>query len=199
LALTALPILPRLNGKSKFNIIFNMKTKKTAGISAVYPGSFDPPTNGHLDVIERASKMFPQIIVAVTENTGKYHLFSVEERVDLLKHSLKHIKNVKVVSFSGLLADYLKKIGAFVVIRGMRAISDFEYEFQMALMNRSLNKNIETVFLTPDQSYIFLSSSTVKEISSLGGKIDNLVPPYVLKKLNAKNIDKKSLKAHKQR
>ena len=175
-----------------------MKIKKQNIISAVYPGSFDPPTNGHLDIITRASRMFPQIIVAVTENASKYHLFSVEERVEMLKNSVKHLKNVKVASFSGLLADYLKKTKSFVVIRGLRAVSDFEYEFQMALMNRNLNKSIETVFLTPDQSYIFLSSSTVKEIASLGGNVDNLVPPYVLKKLLAKNISKKSLKAIKK-
>ncbi len=151
--------------------------------SAVYPGSFDPPTNGHLDIITRASKLFPKIIVAVTENSNKQHLFSLNERVKLLKECCKNLKNVKIVSFSGLLADYVVKIDSFVLIRGLRALSDFEYEFQMALMNRNLNKNIETVFLMPDQAYTFLSSSMVKEIASLGGKTKNLVPDCVEKKL----------------
>jgi len=157
-----------------------MKNKK---ITAVYPGSFDPITNGHLDIIKRAAAMFPELIVAVTENSGKKHLFSVPERVEMLKKSVKHIKNVKVDSFSTLLADYLKKTGAFVVIRGLRAVSDFEYEFQMALTNRKLWNKIETVFLTPDQDYTFLSSSTVKEVAALNGNIDKFVPAHVAKKL----------------
>lgn len=154
--------------------------------SAVYPGSFDPPTNGHLDIIERASKMFPEVIVAVTENANKNHMFSLKERVELLKKSAKHLKNVKVVYFEGLLANYLKKINSFVLIRGLRALSDFEYEFQMALMNRKLNSKIETVFLMPDQAYTFLSSSMVKEIAALGGKVECLVPKYVAQEINAK-------------
>lgn len=151
--------------------------------AAVYPGSFDPPTNGHLDIISRASHLFPKIIVAVTENANKNHMFSLEERVELLKESSKHLKNVEVVSFSGLLANYLEKINSYVLIRGLRALSDFEYEFQMALMNRNLNNKIETVFLMPDQKYTFLSSSMVKEIAALGGKTKDLVPECVEKKL----------------
>lgn len=159
--------------------------------SAVYPGSFDPPTNGHLDIITRASHLFPEIIVAVTENANKNHMFSLEERVELLKRSTAHIGNVRVVAFSGLLANYLEEIGSYVLIRGLRALSDFEYEFQMALMNRNLNKNIETVFLMPDQSNTFLSSSMVKEIAALGGKTKDFVPECVEEKL--KN-SKKELK-----
>lgn len=147
--------------------------------SAVYPGSFDPPTNGHLDIITRASNLFPNIIVAVTDNVNKRHTFTLQERIDLLQKSTKHLKNVEILYFSGLLADYLKKINSFVLIRGLRALSDFEYEFQMALMNRKLNKKIETIFLTPDQSYTFLSSSMVKEISMLGGSVKAFVPKCV--------------------
>ncbi|MDR2351180.1 MAG: pantetheine-phosphate adenylyltransferase, partial [Endomicrobium sp.] len=116
-------------------------------LSAVYPGSFDPPTNGHLDIITRASNLFPNIIVAITDNVNKRYTFTLQERIDLLRKSTKHLKNVEVLSFSGLLAAYLNKINSFVLIRGLRALSDFEYEFQMALMNRKLNKKIETIFL----------------------------------------------------
>ena len=165
----------------KFDINLLMHNKE---FSAVYPGSFDPPTNGHLDIITRASKLFPAIVVAVTENASKNHMFSLQERVDLLKESVKHLKNVEVVSFSGLLANYLEKTGIYVLIRGLRALSDFEYEFQMALMNRNLNKNIETIFLMPDQAYTFLSSSMVKEIAALGGSTKEFVPECVEKKLH---------------
>ncbi|MDR3112880.1 MAG: pantetheine-phosphate adenylyltransferase [Endomicrobium sp.] len=151
--------------------------------TAVYPGSFDPPTNGHLDIITRASGLFPKIVVAVTENQNKNHLFTLSERVSLLKESSKMLTNVEVVPFSGLLAHFLEKLNSFTVIRGLRALSDFEYEFQMALMNRKLNKKIETVFLMPDQAYTFLSSSMVKEIASLGGKTSKLVPACVERKL----------------
>ncbi|MCL2144945.1 MAG: pantetheine-phosphate adenylyltransferase [Endomicrobia bacterium] len=153
-------------------------------LAAVYPGSFDPPTNGHLDIITRASKLFPKIIVAVTDNASKQHMFSLDVRVALLKEASAGLSNVEVVSFSGLLANYLEKINTFILIRGLRALSDFEYEFQMALMNRNLNKNIETIFLIPDQDYTFLSSSMVKEIAALGGKTTGLVPECVEKKLH---------------
>jgi pantetheine-phosphate adenylyltransferase len=152
-------------------------------ITAVYPGSFDPPTNGHLDIITRASGLFPKIVVAVTQNHNKKHMFSLQERVDLLREASKKLKNAEIVSFSGLLANYLEKKHSFVVIRGLRALSDFEYEFQMALMNRKLNSQIETVFLMPDQAYTFLSSSMVKEIAALGGKTEDFVPECVEKKL----------------
>lgn len=151
-------------------------------IIAVYPGSFDPLTNGHLDIIEKASKIFPTVVVAVANNYSKNNTFSVQERIEMMKESIK-IKNVKIDSFSGLLADYMDKIGSFVVIRGLRALSDFEYEFQMALMNRKLNDKIETIFLMPDHKYTFLSSSMVREIASLGGNFKNFVPPAVYKKM----------------
>ncbi len=153
---------------------------------AVYPGSFDPPTNGHIDIIARASVIFPKVVVAITHNHSKDHLFSLEERVEMMKESTSFLKNIKVDSFSGLLVNYLDKIGGFVVIRGLRALSDFEYEFQMALMNRTLNKKIETVFLMPGQEYTFLSSSMVKEIAILDGDFKKLVPLPVYKKLKNK-------------
>lgn len=152
-------------------------------MSAVYPGSFDPPTNGHLDIIARSSHLFPEIIVAVTDNVNKKHIFSLQERINLLRKSIKHLNNVSVLSFSGLLASYLDEIQSFILIRGLRAISDFEYEFQMALMNRKLNRKIETVFLIPDQAYTFLSSSMVKEIAMLGGDAADFVPECVEKEL----------------
>jgi pantetheine-phosphate adenylyltransferase len=152
-------------------------------ISAVYPGSFDPPTNGHLDIVNKSSCLFSKIIVAVTDNINKKYTFSLHKRVDLLQKSTKHLKNIRVVSFSGLLADYLGKINSFILIRGLRALSDFEYEFQLALMNRKLNKRIETIFLIPDQSYAFLSSSMVKEVAMLGGDTADFVPSCVEEEL----------------
>lgn len=159
-------------------------------VVAVYPGSFDPPTNGHIDIISRASKIFPKVIVAITQNYNKHHMFDLSERLFMMKESVKGISNVEVDFFSGLLADYLITIKSFCVIRGLRALSDFEYEFQMALMNRKLNQKIETIFLMPDQEYTFLSSSMVKEIATLGGEIKNLVPKPVYEKLKNKNIGK---------
>ncbi|MDR1952840.1 MAG: pantetheine-phosphate adenylyltransferase [Elusimicrobiota bacterium] len=152
-------------------------------IIALYPGSFDPLTNGHLDIITRASRLFPTLIVAITKNLNKNHLFSLEDRIDMLKESVSDMHNVKVVSFSGLLANYFDEMKANVLIRGLRAVSDFEYEFQMALMNRNLNANFETVFLMPDQDYTFLSSSMIKEIAMLGGDTKDFVPACVEKKL----------------
>ncbi|GHT04221.1 phosphopantetheine adenylyltransferase [Endomicrobiia bacterium] len=161
----------------------------TKGILAVYPGSFDPPTNGHLDIIIRASHLFPKIIIAVTKSINKKHIFSLQERINLLQKIIKNLKNVKVASFSGLLANYLAKINSFVLIRGLRALSDFEYEFQMALMNRNLNKKIETVFLMPDQSYTFLSSGMVREIAMLGGDTKDFVPECVKIELKKRSLD----------
>lgn len=156
---------------------------------AVYPGSFDPPTNGHIDIISRASVIFPKVIVAITHNQNKEHLFSLEERVEMMRQSTSSLKNVQIDSFSGLLVDYLDNIGSFVVVRGLRALSDFEYEFQMALMNRTLNRKIETVFLMPAQEYTFLSSSMVREIAALNGDFKKLVPDAVYKRLkNNKRI-----------
>ncbi len=156
---------------------------------AVYPGSFDPPTNGHIDIISRASVIFPKVIVAITHNQNKEHLFSLEERVEMMRQSTSSLKNVQIDSFSGLLVDYLDNIGSFVVVRGLRALSDFEYEFQMALMNRTLNRKIETVFLMPAQEYTFLSSSMVREIAALNGDFKKLVPDAVYERLkNNKRI-----------
>lgn len=152
---------------------------------AVYPGSFDPPTNGHLDIIVRATHLFPKVIVAVTDNSGKTPTFTVDERLKMLKEATRHLPCVSVESFSGLLVHYLDRIDASVIIRGLRAISDFEYEFQMALMNRRLNRAIETVFLMPDESYTYLSSRMVKEVARLGGSVDGLVPRSVRKPLAA--------------
>lgn len=159
---------------------------KNKNIVAVYPGSFDPPTNGHIDIIKRASKIFFKVIVAVTHNCNKKHMFSLQDRVSMMEESVKDIKNVKVSSFSGLLVDYLDKIDSFCIVRGLRALSDFEYEFQMALMNRKLKQEVETIFLVPDQEYTFLSSSTVREIASLGGNFKNFVPKCVYKKMMEK-------------
>jgi pantetheine-phosphate adenylyltransferase len=155
-------------------------------ILAVYPGSFDPLTNGHLDIIARSSSLFHKIVVAVTNNCNKRHTFCLDERLQLLQESTKDLENVEILSFSGLLANYLKEINSFVVIRGLRALSDFEYEFQMALMNRNLNEKIETIFLIPDQSYTFLSSSMIKEVAMLGGDMSGLVPKCVAEKLKNK-------------
>lgn len=150
---------------------------------AVYPGSFDPPTNGHLDIILRATHLFPKVIVAVTDNSSKTPTFSVADRLAMLKEATHNLPSVRVESFSGLLVHYLDRIDASVIIRGLRAISDFEYEFQMALMNRRLNRTIETVFLMPDESYTYLSSRMVKEVARLGGSVDGLVPRSVRKPL----------------
>lgn len=146
---------------------------------AIYPGSFDPPTNGHLDIIVRATYLFSKVIVAVTDNSIKNPTFSLTQRLQMLKDSTRHIKTVSVESFSGLLVNYAARKKAGVIVRGLRAVSDFEYEFQMALMNRRLNKKIETVFLMPDESYTYISSSLIKEISRFGGSLDGLVPNAV--------------------
>ncbi len=159
---------------------------KQKDIIAVYPGSFDPPTNGHIDIIGRAAKLFPKVVVAITHNYNKKHMFTLEERLSMMKESVSNIKNVKVTSFSGLLVDYLNKIDSFCIVRGLRALSDFEYEFQMALMNRQLKKDVETIFLMPDQEYTFLSSSMVREIASLNGNFKNFVPKNVYKKIISK-------------
>lgn len=153
---------------------------------AIYPGSFDPVTNGHLDIIERGLKLFDRIIVAVLHNISKKPLFSVDERVELLKESVRAFPNVEVDAFSGLLVDYAVAKNAQALLRGMRAVSDFEHEFQMALMNRRLNRKIETVFLMTGLRWIFTSSSIIKEAGSFGGEIKELVPPVVFERLQEK-------------
>ncbi len=153
---------------------------------AVYPGSFDPITNGHLDIIKRGSNIFDEVIVAVLNNPNKTPMFNVEERVEMIKKIVNNYENVKVDSFSGLLIEYMNKQNINVIIKGLRAISDFEYEFQMALMNRKLDKNIETIFMMTNSDYSYLSSSIVKEVYKFGGAIDNLVPNIVLDKMKEK-------------
>jgi len=153
---------------------------------AIYPGSFDPVHNGHLDVIERASKMWDRVVVAVAINRVKESAFSREERVDLIRRAAGHLGAVEVTAFEGLLVDFVGKVSADVVVRGLRAVSDFEYEFQMALMNRSLDEDLETVFLMPSQENIYLSSRIVKEVAHFGGDIDRFVPPVVGEALRAK-------------
>ncbi|MCC7300593.1 MAG: pantetheine-phosphate adenylyltransferase [Verrucomicrobia bacterium] len=153
---------------------------------AIYAGTFDPMTLGHLDVVERAAKIFPELVVAVVAETGKNVLFSQKERVDLVKKSVKGLTNVKVTLFDGLLVEYARAQGAGVLIRGLRAFSDFEYEFQMALTNRRLAPDIETLFLMPKQDYSFLSSTNVKQVASLGGDVSEFVPPAVLAALTRK-------------
>ncbi|MEI8108953.1 MAG: pantetheine-phosphate adenylyltransferase [Verrucomicrobiota bacterium] len=146
---------------------------------AIYPGSFDPITNGHLDVIERAAKLFDQVIVAVAVNDQKQSLFTAEERVRLIEKGVKDLPNVTVASFSGLLVEFARRQSANAVVRGLRAVSDFEFEFQMALMNRKLDEQIETIFLMPAEQYTYLSSRIVKEVSRFGGNIQPFVPECV--------------------
>ena len=151
--------------------------------TVVYPGSFDPPTNGHLDVIQRASKLFDRVVVAVARNNNKSPLFSPIERKELIEESVSDLNNVDVDVFEGLLIDYVKKQNCNIVIRGIRAVSDFEFEFQMALMNRKLNEKIETLFMMPRASYSFLSSHLVKEIAGLGGDVSTFVSQNTSKAL----------------
>ncbi len=153
---------------------------------AVYPGSFDPVTFGHLDVIKRARKIVDLLYVAVTENPVKEPIFSVPERVELLKEVTRDIDGVKIDRFDGLLIHYANKINAEAIIRGLRAVSDFEYEFQMALTNRKLSDNIETIFMMPSESYSYLSSTMIKEIAKLGGDLSHFVPQVVIEKIKKK-------------
>ena len=150
---------------------------------AVYPGTFDAATNGHLDIIKRASCLFDKVIVAVLVNQNKKTIFSVKERLKHLKEITKDIPNVEVDSFEGLLAEYMKKKGSHIAVRGLRAVSDLEYEFQMANTNRSLNKEMDTIFLMPRARYTYLSSSMVREVYSLGGRMQDYVPEIVEKAL----------------
>ena len=152
-------------------------------VSALYPGTFDPPTNGHIDLIQRGAKLFDHLIVAILNNPGKNPLFTVEERVEMLKESTATLSNVSVATFDGLMVEFARQQGASAVLRGIRAISDYEYEFQMALMNRRLAPEIETVFLQPAGRYSFVSSRMLKEVFSFGGDVSGLLPPNVLKRL----------------
>ena len=157
----------------------------------VYPGSFDPVTNGHLDIVERAAKIFDEVIVSVFYNPNKEPVFTMDERVEMLKKSTKDLHNVKVDSFSGLTTKYVHSIGGEAILRGLRAVSDFEGEFQMASMNKHLDQEIETIFLMTDTKYAFLSSSVIKEAAYFNGNIRELVPDFVYQKLRNKFKAKK--------
>lgn len=163
-----------------------MRRKDPKGSLAVFPGSFDPITNGHLDIVDRGLAVFDRVRMAILMNPEKQPLFTVEERVAIIREAYRGNPRVEVDTFSGLLVDYANRVGASVIIRGLRAISDFEYEFQMALMNRRLNPRIETVFMMPAESYSYVSSRLVKEVFQLGGRVSDLVPPVVEKRLSEK-------------
>lgn len=150
-----------------------------AMVTAVYPGTFDPITNGHTDLIERAARMFDRVVVAIASSEKKGPLFTIDERVDLAKQVLKHLPNVEVMGFSELLVNFVERVDGHLVIRGLRAVSDFEYEFQLANMNRAIMPKFETVFLTPAEHLSYISSSLVKEIGSLGGNVGKFVDPVI--------------------
>lgn len=158
---------------------------------AVYPGSFDPPTIGHLNVVLRGVKIFDEVIVAVAESTTKKYLFTVPERVEIWKKLLKTVPRASVESFSGLLVDYVQKRGANIILRGLRNVTDFEYEIQMAITNRELNPELETVFIMTEGTYSHLAASLIKEIVMLGGSVKGMVPPIVEKALRKKLLPKK--------
>lgn len=160
---------------------------------AIYPGSFDPITNGHIDMVERGLRLFDKIIVCIMCNPGKETLFTIKERLEMIRESLKKFPNIEIDSFDGLLVDYGAKRNANTILRGMRAVSDFEHEFQLALMNRKLNRKIQTVFLMTGFRWIFTSSSIIKEAASFGGDVAGMVPPIVNQKLKEKfNLISKS-------
>ena len=161
-------------------------------LRAIYPGSFDPVTFGHIDIIERAARISDELIVGVLQNKAKTPLFSVEERVIMLREVTKHLKNVKIIPFEGLLIEFAKKMDAKVIVRGLRAITDFEYELQMSQTNRKLNSDVETLFLTTSLDYSYLSSTTVKEVASYDGDITQFVPEFVAKKVTEKIKERRS-------
>jgi len=154
--------------------------------TAVYPGSFDPVTNGHIDIIKRALNLFGKVVVAVGDNPGKKPTFSIQERIDMIKESTKDLENIEVDSFSGLLLNYVKSKNSSIIVRGLRAVSDFDFEFQRALMNRVVDKSIETVFIMTKEDFVYLSSSVVKEMAMFEGNVNGLVPEIVEKKLREK-------------
>lgn len=154
--------------------------------TAIYPGTFDPITNGHLSIVNRALKIFDKVVIAILNNPQKAPLFSIDERVFMIKGVLKNHPNVEVDSFDGLLVDYVIKKKSNIILRGLRALSDFEFEFQMALMNRKLNRNVQSIFLMTDYKWFYISSTIIKEAASYNGEISGLVPPIVCKKLKEK-------------
>lgn len=158
---------------------------------AVYPGSFDPVTNGHIDILEKTSRIFDKIIVAVVHNVSKKALFTLDERVQLIRESTKHLNNIEVECFSGLLANYLRDREACAIIRGLRTVADFEYEMHMAMINKRLIPDVDTIFIMSDSSNIFVSSSIIKEAALLGGDVSELVPEIVKLKLEAKRQEMK--------
>ena len=164
-------------------------------IVAVYPGSFDPLTNGHVDIIQRGSRLFDRIVVAILINVEKAPLFTVPERVDIAREVFRGWNNVEVDTFDGLLVDYARGRRAGVIVRGLRAVSDFEYELQMALMNRRLNPDVETVFMMPAEPYTYVSSRLVKEVVALGGSVRGLVPEIVERRLREKKLARETLRA----
>ena len=164
-------------------------------VVAIYPGSFDPLTNGHVDIIHRGARLFDRIVIAVLINLEKAPLFTVPERVEIARDAFKDRPNVEVDTFDGLLVDYARKKGARVIVRGLRAISDFEYEMQMALMNRRLNGEVETVFMMPAEPYTYVSSRLVKEVVALGGSVHGLVPDSVEARLREKKLTRETLRA----
>jgi len=153
---------------------------------AIYPGTFDPITNGHLSIVRRGLKIFDKIIIAILTNPNKIPLFTIEERIEMIQEALKGMSNIEIDTYNGLLVDYAVEKGACVILRGLRALSDFEYEFQMALMNRKLNRDIQSVFLMTDYKWFYTSSTIIKEAASFGGDVSGLVPPIVNKKLKEK-------------
>ena len=154
---------------------------------AIYPGTFDPVTNGHLDVIKRSCLMFDKLIIGVTDDNNKKTMFSINERIDMINDAVEKHNNVSVQTFKGLLMNFAESKNAIVIIRGLRVLSDFEYEFKMAMMNRGLNDKISTLFMMPHINYVHISSSLIREVSSLGGDISSYVPGNVLKSINDKN------------
>ena len=164
-------------------------------VIAIYPGSFDPLTNGHVDIIQRGSRLFDRIVIAVLVNLEKSPLFTVAERVDIARKVFASYTNVEVDTFDGLLVDYARRKHAGVIVRGLRAVSDFEYELQMALMNRRLNPEVETVFMMPAEPYTYVSSRLVKEVVALGGSVSGLVPSVVEDRLREKKLTRETLRA----
>ena len=163
-------------------------------VVAIYPGSFDPLTNGHVDIIHRGARLFDRIVIAVLINLEKAPLFTVPERVEIAREAFRGHANVEVDTFDGLLVDYARKRGAGVIVKGLRAVSDFEFEMQMALMNRRLNPDVETVFMMPTQPYTYVSSRLVKEVVALGGSVHGLVPESVEKRLRDKKLARETLR-----